>query len=264
MSRATVRSDVSIAVSVWKALFLREASARLATGRAAWLWILLEPAVHLIFLMLLFGLIRHRVVGGGANAEIFVLAGVWGFFLVRNIAMRGMDAVNANKALFAYRQVRPVDAVLVRVSLEAFLYAIVLAVLLAALAAFDIDIAPNDPAQVGMSVVLLLLSGGGMALVFSVFGSLLPEAGRLIRLAFAPLYFLSAVMYPVASLPRGLRTVVLVNPIVHGLESMRAGYFAGYHGEAHISLLYLGFFALGMVFLGLALHARYAQRLVAQ
>jgi len=32
-----------VTFSVWKAMFLREAVARLSAGRAAWLWLLLEP-----------------------------------------------------------------------------------------------------------------------------------------------------------------------------------------------------------------------------
>ncbi|WP_454738217.1 ABC transporter permease [Cupriavidus necator] len=263
MSRAAVRSDVSIAVSVWKALFLREASARLAAGRAAWLWILLEPAAHIIFLMVVFGVIRHQVMQG-ANIEVFVLVGVWGFFLVRNVAQRGMEAINANQALFSYRQVQPVDTVLVRATVEAFLYVMVGAVLLGALALLDIDVRPADPLLVVWSAFLLWTFGLGLGLSLSVVGTLLPEAGKIIRLAFTPLYFLSAVMYSVSNLPRGMRSTVLVNPITHGLEAMRSGWFAAYRGEAHISLGYLSLWALGTVFLGLALHMRYATRLTAQ
>ncbi|WP_354686598.1 ABC transporter permease [Cupriavidus necator] len=263
MSRAAVRSDVSIAIAVWKALFLREASARLATGRAAWLWILLEPAAHIIFLMVLFGVIRHQVMQG-ANIEVFVLVGIWGFFLVRNIAQRGMEAISANQALFSYRQVQPVDTVLVRATVEAFLYLVVGAILLTALAMLDIDVRPADPLLVMWAAFLLWAFGLGLGLTFSVVGSLLPELGKVIRLSFTPLYFLSAVMYSVSSLPQGMRSTVLVNPITHGLEAMRSGWFASYRGEAHISLGYLAFWALATVFLGLALHMRYATRLTAQ
>jgi len=263
MNRTSVRSDVSVAVSVWKALFLREATGRLAGGRAAWLWILLEPAAHIVFLMVIFGVIQHQV-RHDANIEVFVLVGVWGFFLVRNIAQRGMDAIAANQALFSYRQVQAVDTVLVRAAVEAFLYVIVGAVLLGALALLDIDVRPADPLLVMWSAFLLWAFGLGLGLMFSVIGTLLPGLGKLIRIAFMPLYFLSSVMYSVSSVPLGLRNAVLVNPITHGLEAMRGGWFAAYRGEAHISLGFLAFWALVTVFLGLALHMRYATRLTAQ
>ena len=263
MNRTAVRSDVSIALSVWQALFLREAGARLAGARAAWIWILLEPATHIIFLMVVFGVVRHQV-RQDANIEMFILVGVWGFFLVRNIAQRGMEAINANLALFSYRQVQPVDTVLARATVEAFLYVIVGAVLIAGLALLGIDVRPADPLVVMWSAFLLWTFGLGLGLMFSVIGTLIPGLGKLIRIVFTPLYFLSAVMYSVSSLPRALRDIVLANPITHGLEAMRSGWFAAYHGEAHISVGYLAFWSLATVFLGLAMHMRYANRLTAQ
>ncbi|MBP0623920.1 ABC transporter permease [Cupriavidus consociatus] len=263
MNRTSVRSDVSVAVSVWKALFLREATGRLAGGRTAWLWLLLEPAAHIIFMMVVFGVIRHQV-RHDANIEVFVLVGVWGFFLVRNVAQRGMEAISANQALFSYRQVKPVDTVLVRATVEAFLNTIVGAVLLAALALLQIDVRPHDPLLVMWSAFLLWSFGLGLGLMFSVVGTLLPGLGKLIRIAFTPLYFLSAVMYSVSGLPRGMRSVVLMNPIAHGLEAMRSGWFAAYRGETHISLEFLAFCAAVTVFLGLALYMRYATKLAAQ
>jgi hypothetical protein len=47
--RNPVRSPASITWAVWKALFLREAVARLFAGRAAWAWILVEPVGRLVF-----------------------------------------------------------------------------------------------------------------------------------------------------------------------------------------------------------------------
>ncbi|MBY4895864.1 ABC transporter permease [Cupriavidus sp. AU9028] len=264
MTATRVRSDVSVALSVWRALFLREATARLASDRAGALWLFLEPAAHLVFLMVLYGAIRHHLASGAANAEVFVLLGVWGFFLVRNGASRGMDAISANAALFAYRQVRPVDTVIVRAALEGSLYLIVWFLLLGGLALVGVDVVPADPMQVMAAAFLLWFLGMGMALVFSVLASLLPEAGRIIRLTFMPLYILSAVMYPISGVPRAMREWMLLNPIVHGLELMRGGYFASYHGESHVSFGYLGTSALVLLFLGLALHTRYSQRLVAQ
>lgn len=52
----SVRSPASITWAVWKALFLREAVARLFAGRAAWMWILVEPVMHMGYLYVLLDL----------------------------------------------------------------------------------------------------------------------------------------------------------------------------------------------------------------
>ncbi|MGO4326120.1 ABC transporter permease [Cupriavidus sp. 2TAF22] len=263
MPSIRLRSRFSVAISVWHALFLREANARLATGRAAWLWLLLEPVIHIGFLMLLFGVVRHVLIPGIA-ASLFIMIGILGFFLVRNVASRGAEAVKANAALFAYRQVRPVDTVLVRTALEGLLYGLVFAVLLAACSLAGVDALPRDPLQVLLAAALLWLLGAGLALSLSVLGTLVPEFGRIVGLFFAPLYFVSAVMYPVASVPRPVRDWLLLNPILHGLEAMRGGFFSAYRGQDFASLSYLAAWSLCSVLCGLALQRRFAARLVAQ
>src|SRR3546814_2028028 len=46
----------SVTLSVWKALLLREALARLFSGRASWFWLIAEPILH----MAMFGYIRSE------------------------------------------------------------------------------------------------------------------------------------------------------------------------------------------------------------
>jgi capsular polysaccharide transport system permease protein len=263
MTASHARSGLSVTISVWKALILREASSRLMSGRGGWLWLLLEPVVHVVFLMMIFGVVRRRVIAG-ANVEVFVLVGVMGFFLVRNVARRGAEAINANAALFSYRQVRPVDTVLVRGVLEASLMAVTGMLLLTACALFEVPVVPHDPLRVIVAAWLLWGLGMGLGLMLSVGATLVPEVGKIVALAFTPLYFLSAVMYPLDAVPPSLRSYLLVNPIVHGLEAIRGGFFVTYHTNDQISLTYLFFSTVVTVFAGLMLHARYARRLVAQ
>jgi capsular polysaccharide transport system permease protein len=263
MNASTSRSELSVATSVWKALLLREASARLLALRGGWIWLLAEPAVHVIILMLLFGVVKKRYVAG-ANVQTFVLTGVLSFFLVRNVARKGAEAINANTALFSYRQVRPVDTVLVRGVLEACLMALVALLLLVACAFVGIPVLPHDPLRILIAAGLLWALGAGLGLCLSVAGTLVPELGRVAALAFTPLYFVSAVMFPVEAVPPQVRPYLLINPIVHGIEAIRIGFFENYQSDGRISLFYLFFGAVTSVFAGLALHARYARRLVAQ
>ncbi len=258
-----MRSSASITWAVWKALFLREAVARLSAGRAAWLWILLEPLVHLIFLNVLFGFILQQVVSG-IDGGLFIVTGLLGFFMAQNTALRCKDAIDANTALFAYRQVLAVDTVLVRAALEAVLLLISALVLLLGLGFLDYTILPQDFLLVMVSFAALWLAGLGLGLILSVAAELIPEVGKVFGMMFRPLYFLSAVMYPVTAIPPAYRDWLLLNPLVHGIESLRVGFFPQYHAVAGVSLAYLLGFAMVTVCLGLALHVRFATRFVTQ
>jgi capsular polysaccharide transport system permease protein len=262
-NRNSERSPASIAWAVWKALFLREAVTRLSAGRAAWLWLLLEPVVHLIFIFVLFGFFLQRVVSG-IDYSLFIATGILGFILARNTATRSKEAMNANDTLFTYRQVFPVDTVLVRAALEAFLFLISALCLVTGLGLFGYEVLPHDFLRVLSAFAALWMAGIGLGLIFSVASQLIPESGKVSGMLFGPLYFLSGIMYPPSSIPPAYQSWFLLNPFVHGIETVRTGFFPQYHTIPGVSMGYLSAFAMVTICLGLALHVRFATRLVAK
>ena len=258
-----VRSPISITWAVWKALFLREAVVRLFAGRAAWVWILVEPVAHMVFLYLLFGFFLQQMVSG-VEGGMFITTGLVGFLIVQNAVLRSKEAINANTALFTYRQVLPVDTVLVRAAVEAVLLISSALFLLAGLGLFGSRIVPHDFLLVMAALGALWLSGLGLGLMLSVATELVPEIGKVADMLFRPLYFLSGIMFPISAVPPGYRDWLLVNPFVHGIETLRMGFFPQYHAANGVSFSYLLVFALVTVCLGLALHVRFSSRLVTQ
>lgn len=258
-----MRTSSLITWTVWKALFLRETVTRLSAGRAAWLWLLLEPVVHLVFIMVLFGFVLQRVVSG-VDYGLFVAIGILGFIVARNTATRSKEAINANDTLFTYRQVFPVDTVLVRAALEAFLFLISALCLVTGLGLFGYEVFPHDFLQVLLAFAALWMAGIGLGLTLSVASQLIPESGKVSGMLFGPLYFLSGIMYPPSTIPPAYQSWFLLNPFVHGIETVRTGFFPQYHTIPGVSMGYLLAFAMVTICLGLALHVRFATRLVAK
>jgi capsular polysaccharide transport system permease protein len=247
---------------VWKALFLREALSRLAQDRIAWALLIVEPLTHVVLLMWVFSIgFRQRVLAG-ADVGIFIMLGILGFFLVRNIMNRALDAIDASEALFAFRQIKPVDTILVRAVLEGLLVCVLFLVMLGGAGMLGYPIYPADPLGALQAVGALWLAGLGLGLVLSVLGNLVAELARMVRLLFTPLYFFSAVVYPSAMIPPTMRDALLVNPIVHGLESLRLAFMPAYRVPPGIDLGYLVEFAVVAIFLGLALHIHFKSRLM--
>ena len=259
---STTRTSVDITLSVWKALFLREALTRLSAGRSAWLWLLLEPVAHVAFLLIIFSAIRQRVIPG-VEFALFLAIGVIGYHLFKNSAQRSIGAISANAALFSYRQGKPVDAVLVRIFLEGVIQLFVGVVLLAAMSLIGYDVLPHNPLGVIAAWMLLWLFGAGLGLILSVGSKLIPEIGKIANLMFIPLYFISGVLFAPFMLPPTFQEWFLLNPIPHGLEALREGFFPGYQLVPGVSLYYLGVFAFLSLFFGLVLHVRFSTKLVA-
>lgn len=257
-----VRSPGTVTLAVWNALFLREAVGRISATRAAWVWLVLEPVFHIAFVIFLFSTIRLRVIGG-IDTSVWIMVGLLAFFMFRRPAQRAMNAVSASQPLYTFRQVKPVDVVLVRATLEGFLMSVIASVLLVGAALYGLPVIPSDMLMVLGAALGLWLCGLGFGLVTSVAAELVPEIGRLINLTAQPLYFFSGILFPLDKLPSPYREWLLLNPLAHGVEAARLGFAPLYHAFPETSLAYLYCWAIGIVFFGLALHNRYASRLAA-
>ena len=255
------RNSWGITLSVWKALLLREVLARLFASRAAWFWLIAEPVLHMAIIGFIYSVIRHRTVGG-IDTLIWLVLGLQGFFLFRRTAMQMAGAIDSNRALFSYRQVTPTDTVLMRGVLEALLMSIVVSAIMAGLALLGHDIIPMDPIALLLAFMGLWLFGVAVGLIFSVISELVPEFRNIVNMVMMPIYFISGVMVPVASIPEPYRNWLLINPIAHGLDGARAGFSLYYHHVPGLSLAYLYIVALVGIFAGLVLHRRFADFMV--
>lgn len=255
------RSPLAVTLAVWRAIFLREALDRLFDMRAAWFWLLMEPMLHIAFITFIFTVIRMRTVGG-IDVTVWIIVGMLAFFMFRRTALQVMYAVDSNKPLFAYRQVKPFDTSIVRGGLEAFLMVMVAMVILTVAAFLGHDVFPDDPMQVLVAMFGLWLFGVGYGLVASVLMALVPETEHILKILMLPLYLISGVIMPISAIPQPYRDVLLINPLVHGLELVRQGFSTYYHMVPGISMGYLYMWGVVSLFLGLVLYRRFALQLV--
>ncbi len=256
------RPPWQVTLAVWRALLLREAVSRLFGRRAALFWLLLEPVAHMAFFVFIFTVLRMRHVGG-MDTALWIITGMLAFFLFRRTAIQGQAAVGANQALYAYRQVKPVDSVLVRGLLEGLLMFIVAAIVLTGAGLWGIPLQLHAPLTVASALVGLWGLGMAWGLATSVAAELVPELGNILGMLMMPLMLISGVIFPLSAIPYPWREWIMFNPIAHGVEGVRAGIAPFYHAVPELSLAYLHGFTLVVLFLGLALHVRFQRRLVA-
>ncbi|MDR2787816.1 MAG: ABC transporter permease [Candidatus Accumulibacter sp.] len=262
-NRAETRDPLAVTLSVWQAIFLREALDRLFDMRGAWFWLLAEPVLHIGFMIFVWSVIRARAIGG-VDIVLWLSIGLLAFFLFRRTAVQVTHAVDSNRPLFAYRQVKPFDPAIARAVLEAFLMSIISAIILLAVALSGRGSLPVDPLRAMLAAFGLWLFGLGYGLFTSVWMRLVPEMKHVFSILMIPLYLISGVIWPLASVPPRYRGLLLLNPITHGLELARLGFVPHYHAAAGVDAGYLYAWALGSVFLGLLLYRRFAMQLVMQ
>ncbi|MCH4565045.1 ABC transporter permease [Halomonas sp. EGI 63088] len=258
------RTPWQVTRSVWYAMFMREAISRTMADRMGWFWMIAEP---MAFTLLMVG-IRSFLSGDRlvVNAEFipWMITGLMGFFLIREGMMRALGAVNANSALFAYRQVQPVDPVLVRNVLEGLLRTFIFLLFIVGALMLGTDMVPDNGIRAMFWWLSLWGLGLGVGLITSVAGTLVPEVGTVLRMITMPLLIISGVVFPLNNLPHWLLEYLMVNPIVHGLELLRASFFEGYQVVNGTSATYFWMFTLASLAIGLLMHVRFKERLKAK
>lgn len=257
------RTPWQITWSVWGALFNREILTRIMSSRYAWFWLFAEPVIFLLLMLMIRLMIRGGETVAGSDRVTWMILGLTGFFMLRDAATRAMGAIGANKGLFAFRQVKPFDAIFVRIFVELFLRTIVLIVLLLIFGLIGHEVLPENVIMSTVYWLSLWLLGLGFGLMFSVLSALINGFDKVVRLITLPLLIISGVILPVHRLPPEILHYLMYNPILHGLELFRFYFFDNYWMVDGVSRLYFWGWILGTICMGLILYFKYEQRVKA-
>jgi capsular polysaccharide transport system permease protein len=248
---------VLIQLQVIYAILLREVKTRFGEHQWGYAWALIEPALWVGTFVGIYHLMG-RLAPPGMSMISFLVTGIVAFQLFRNTSSQAMAAIAGNKGLLFYPQVRPLDLVMARALLEGATQFVVFAVLMgvAALVEGELHIDSLLTTLAGMALAGGL--GASFGLVMCGLSTLSPTVDRLHGPLLRPLFWLSAVFYPVDSVPTAFQNLLLKNPIVHSVEMIRDGWFPGYQTR-HVNPWYPMAWILVLLFFGLSLE-RVARR----
>jgi capsular polysaccharide transport system permease protein len=224
-------------LQVVHALLLRETKTRFGVTKLGYLWAIIEPALWIGTFAAFYSSYGHLAVPG-----VNIVA----------LSARCMSAISANTGLLFYPQVRPLDLVIARVVLEVVTFVVVFALFMIGVGLWDGVL--NVESWLEMLSGLLLAGGLGSAFGLLTCGLSVysDNVERLLPSLLRPLIWFSAVFHPVESAPKGMRDLLLWNPLVHATEMVRDGCFPGYNAR-FIDPWYPLAWILVMLFLGLTL-----------
>lgn len=214
------RSHLQVQLAAIHALYMRELLTRFGHYRLGYVWAILEPGLLVFLKTLFFTAIFGRVIAG-MSYGLFLVNGILPFFMIMRSATRALGAVEANKGLFIYRAVRPIDTVIARSLLEASLYFNLYLLFMFGLWWWGEPISFSHIPMLVLTWFTMFLFGLGFSIIFLVLGSFSKELSKFIGSFTIVLYIMSAIMYSVHAIPQQFQQYVLWNPIVHGVEIIR-------------------------------------------
>jgi ABC-type polysaccharide/polyol phosphate export permease len=232
------------------ALLMREVLTRFGRHNIGFLWLFVEPMIFTLGVTTLWTLAGAA---HGSNLPIvaFAITGYSSVLLWRNMPGRCISAIGPNLALMYHRHVKVIDIFAARLILEGGGATISFVVLSLFFSAIGWISPPEDIGKVLFAWFMLAWFGCALAVLMGAWS----EQSEIVEKLWGPasylLFPLSGAAFMVDALPKVAQDVILLLPMVHGVELLREGYFGSIF-KAHYSIAYMALVCTGLTLLGLA------------
>lgn len=234
------------------ALLMREIITRYGRHNFGFLWMLLEPIIFTLGVVLLWSLM-HRTSALKVDVAPFAVTGYSCLLLWRTCTFRGIKSIESNLSLLHHRPVKIIDIFITRMLLEVSGVTASFTLVVITMITFGFMEAPFD---VGLLLLGWILMAWLSAATGVVLGCLSEFTDVVERLWHPISYFMlpvSGVFFLVDWLPRNFQSFVLLFPIVHPVEMVRAGHWGG--ANYHYDISYITVWCLALTLFALILMA---------
>lgn len=244
------RSSLQIMRDTVHALLMRELKTRFGNSKLGYFWAIAEPAAQASIIAILFTLIGRNSLAG-VPVALFLISGVMPFKSFSKVVNQLSSGITANKALFAYRQVSPIDPIITRFIIELATFFIVYLIILAVMFWLGFEVVPQDLLMLITVSLLLLAMGFGIALCMNSAVSYWQDATKLLSMVMMPMFFISGILYTATMIPAKFWYLFSWNPVFHAMELSRTAFFASYETPVgdlgYLALVALAFNVLGVM-----------------
>lgn len=232
------------------ALLMREILTRYGRHNIGFLWMFVEPMMFTLGVTALWALSGAQH-GSSLPIVAFAITGYSSVLLWRNMPARCIGSVGPNLSLMYHRHVKVDDIFAARLLLEAAgatMSFITLSIFFIAIGWIN---PPEDLLKVVAAWLLLAWFGSSLAVLLGAWS----EQSELVYKVWHPASYitfpLSGAAFLVDALPKPAQDLVLLLPMVHGVELLRDGYF-GSAMKTHYDIGYMGLCCAVLNLLGLA------------
>jgi capsular polysaccharide transport system permease protein len=251
MTTVLKRSEWEIWRDVIFALFVREIRTgfndKLGLG-----WAIISPIIFIFMLSYFRGLLSGPEVH---TLPTFTFMAIGILFIQSFLKTMGgsAGAIRKNKALFAFRQVQPISAVLAGALFELLSKVFVVIGIIIIMYFMGMDLHVANPLLLLACFFLLWIFAVSLGLLFGIAELFVTEVGKVRQLVERPMFFISGTFFSLQDIPREYWHFLDWNPVLHAIELTRFAVRATY-GSDGVSLSYLSIIVLVFSFFSLAVY----------
>ena len=239
-----------------------EMQTRFVHSRLGYVWGVIEPLSHVATIGLVFavGHVGHPPVG--ENLFLFYITGVCLYMAFQRASDEAAQALAAGRPQLQLPNVKVVDVVLARVGLSGITDMLSLVILLGGMGLLGFWVWPRDCGTCIAALVLTASLGVGVGMANMVIRLFMPSWEYVWAIASRFLYFLSGIYYSPIVMPGQIRELLVLNPVLQGIEMFRTGFYPDYH-PPWLDVPYLLTWVVGILLFGLAMQRAALRRLLA-
>jgi capsular polysaccharide transport system permease protein len=251
VAKVNKRSSFEIWQDVIFALFLREIRSKF-NDKLGLGWAILQPILFIIILSLM----RGKLDGGITHSMptfIFMVYGLSTVLFFNSTLGSVSSAIQKNKALFAFRQVQPLSAIISTAKLELLIQIFIFIFIYVLVYILRIEIRIDDPLVMMFCIFQIWLIAVSLGLIFGIIKAFVPEFDKVRSLAMRPLIFISGVFFSLQDLPKSTWKYFDWNPLLHAIELCRQATYSSF-GAVGVSHSYLSLVTISIFSFSLCLY----------
>jgi capsular polysaccharide transport system permease protein len=215
-------------------------------------WAVVNPIIFIFVL----SFIRGRLSGGETHTiPTFTFMAI-GILLIQGFlqTMSGSArAIGKNKALYAFRQVQPISAVLAGALFQVLVKMFVIIGIIIIMYFMDMDLQMSNPILFLTCFFLLWIFAVALGLLFGIAELFIQEIGKIREMITRPMFFISGVFFSLQDFPKEYWPFLTWNPVLHAIELTRYSVYSTY-GHEGVSLGFLAAIVLIFCFFSLAVY----------
>lgn len=241
------------------ALFIRELKTRFGIYRLGYIWAFLEPFIHIALFIGIRGIFTGSLRGATdkiiyhVDYPLFLAASLVPFFMFKYTVIQIIHSIEANRGLFAYQPVKPIDAMLARWILEGMIFVVIWILVFLILGYIGFKTEIKDPLGLLGIYLLFYLFSFGVGVTLCMLCNIYEELIKIVSPFIMFLFFTSALFYSIHMIPKKFQVYLLWNPCLHFIELSRERFFPLYKADV-CSIEYIIICTIGALFLGLSLY----------
>jgi capsular polysaccharide transport system permease protein len=173
------------------------------------------------------------------------------------------SSIGRSKALYAFRQVQPISAVLASGLFELLVKGFVIVTIVIIMYFLNMELQISAPFLFLSCLFLLWLLAVALGLLFGIAELFVKEIQKVRELATRPLFFISGAFFSLQDFPREYWHYLDWNPILHAIELARFSVHTTY-GDAGVSFNYLILITIILTFSSLAVYFAYWKQAISR